>query len=54
MLVFDHLYNRLCQINLGEHRDVNGARTRECGASLPFIGEDAVTATPGRKATWMP
>lgn len=49
VLVFDHLYNRLCQINLGEHRDVNGARTRECGASLPFIGEDAVTATPGRE-----
>lgn len=49
VLVFDHLYNRLCQISLGEHRDVNGARTRECGASLPFIGEDAVTATPGRE-----
>ena len=47
--VFDHLYNRLCQISLGEHRDVNGARTRECGAALPFIGEDAVTATPGRE-----
>ena len=49
VLVFDHLYNRLCQISLGEHRDVNGARTRECGAALPFIGEDAVTATPGRE-----
>ena len=47
--MFDHLYNRLCQISLGEHRDVNGARTRECGAALPFIGEDAVTATPGRE-----
>ena len=49
VLVFDHLYNRLCQISLGEHRDVNGARTRECGAALSFIGEDAVTATPGRE-----
>ena len=48
VLVFDHLYNRLCQISLGEHRDVSGARTRE-GAEHPAIGEEAVTATPGRE-----
>ena len=49
VLVFDHLYNRLCQISLGEHRDVSGARTRERGEALPAIGEDAVTANPGRE-----
>ena len=26
VLLFDHLYNRLCQISLGEHREVSGSR----------------------------
>ncbi len=49
VLVFDHLYNRLCQISLGKHRDVAGARMREDGAPCPAIAEDAVTAAPGRE-----
>ena len=27
LLVFDHLYNRLCQLSLGEHREVQSAHT---------------------------
>ena len=46
VLLFDHLYNRLCQISLGEHREVIGARTPETSLS---VDEDTVTATPGRE-----
>ena len=33
-LVFDHLYNRLCQISLGEHREVRGSRDAEGSFSV--------------------
>lgn len=43
VLLFDHLYNRLCQISLGVHREVrSGRQTAE--APLPDAGE--VTACP--------
>lgn len=43
VLLFDHLYNRLCQISLGEHREVRGGQ-RGAAISLPSCGE--VTASP--------
>ncbi len=49
MLVFDHLYNRLCQISVGEHREVGGARTGERAEALPAIREEDVLARPGRE-----
>lgn len=49
VLVFDHLYNRLCQISVGEHREVGGARTGECASALPAIREEDVLARPGRE-----
>ena len=42
-LVFDHLYNRLCQIGLGEHREVRGSRDAE--GSFSVSGD--VRADPG-------
>lgn len=45
VLVFDHLYNRLCQISLGEHRDLRGGREDAVASSadpVPF----AVRAEP--------
>lgn len=42
-LVFDHLYNRLCQISLGEHREVRGSRDAE--GSFSVSGD--VRADPG-------
>ena len=43
VLLFDHLYNRLCQISLGEHREVQSGR-QAAEAALPDVGE--VTASP--------
>ena len=43
ILLFDHLYNRLCQISLGEHREVQSGR-QAAEAPLPDVGE--VTASP--------
>ena len=43
VLLFDHLYNRLCQISLGEHREVSSGR-QTAEAPLPDAGE--VTASP--------
>lgn len=43
VLLFDHLYNRLCQISLGEHREVSSSR-QTAEAPLPDAGE--VTASP--------
>ena len=43
VLLFDHLYNRLCQISLGEHREVQSGR-QAAEAPLPDVG--AVTASP--------
>jgi len=42
-LVFDHLYNRLCQISLGGHREVLGSR----GAEGSFRVSGDVRADPG-------
>lgn len=42
-LVFDHLYNRLCQISLGGHREVLGSR----GAEGNFTVRGDVRADPG-------
>lgn len=42
-LVFDHLYNRLCQISLGGHRKVLGSR----GAEGSFTVRGDVRADPG-------
>ena len=44
VLVFDHLYNRLCQISLGEHRDLRSGRDEavEQVPAAPF----AVKAEP--------
>lgn len=42
VLVFDHLYNRLTQISLGEHRDLSHAALHE--TEEPSIGE--VSRTP--------
>ena len=42
-LVFDHLYNRLCQISLGGHREVLGSR----GAEGKFTVRGDVRADPG-------
>ena len=51
VLVFDHLYNRLCQISLGEHRDLRSGRDENKfetqgmtalpveGFSCPMVGE---------------
>lgn len=44
VIVFDHLYNRLTQISLGEHRDLSHAAIRETEA--PVIGE--VSRTPDK------
>ncbi|MFI3271180.1 MAG: anthranilate synthase component I family protein [Pseudomonadota bacterium] len=56
VLVFDHLYNRLCQVSLGEHKDLNGAHDSEntvmqgrltCDTqSTPIVNMDNVTAVP--------
>ncbi|MBO4300793.1 MAG: anthranilate synthase component I family protein, partial [Desulfovibrio sp.] len=52
VLVFDHLYNRLCQVSLGEHRDVeiraamSGKQTAE---SLPTLNPEEFSAEPGEK-----
>ena len=43
VLLFDHLYNRLCQISLGEHREVRSGRQAQ-EAALPQAGE--ITASP--------
>lgn len=43
VLLFDHLYNRLCQISLGEHREVSSGR-QAAEAPLPDAGD--VTASP--------
>ena len=43
VLLFDHLYNRLCQISLGEHREVSSGR-QTAEAPLPDAG--GVTASP--------
>ena len=43
VLVFDHLYNRLCQISLGGHREVLGSR----GAEGSFRVSGDVRADPG-------
>ncbi|MCI6334125.1 MAG: anthranilate synthase component I family protein [Desulfovibrio piger] len=44
-LVFDHLYNRLCQISLGGHREVRGSR----GAEGSFRVSGDVRADPGEE-----
>ncbi|WP_165072509.1 anthranilate synthase component I family protein [Desulfovibrio sp. ZJ200] len=45
VLVFDHLYNRLCQVSLGEHRDLRSARQ----AAGPATGKE-----PGQSETFAP
>ncbi len=39
LLVFDHLYNRLCQISLGTHRDVHSAHSNASYLSAA-VGQD--------------
>ena len=46
VIVFDHLYNRLTQLSLGEHRDLSHAPLH--GAEEPSIGE--VSRTPDQAA----
>lgn len=46
VLLFDHLYNRLCQISLGEHREVRGSRS----ATTAFRTSGEVSADPGEDA----
>ncbi|MBO4313252.1 MAG: anthranilate synthase component I family protein [Desulfovibrio sp.] len=41
-LVFDHLYNRLCQLSLGAHRDVVSGRSVGVAASSGCKGADDV------------
>ena len=45
VIVFDHLYNRLTQLSLGEHRDLSHAPLH--GAEEPSIGEVSPHAGPG-------
>ena len=51
MLVFDHLYNRLCQISLGEHRPLRSAHeaveSAANGNSGTGLDPDAISAEPG-------
>ena len=53
VLVFDHLYNRLCQVSLGEHRALQSARQslepRAARGSGPDIDPDKVCAEPGEE-----
>lgn len=50
VLVFDHLYNRLCQISLGEHRSLRGIReaatsaARQCSVA---VDPEPYRAEPG-------
>ena len=46
VIVFDHLYNRLTQLSLGEHRDLSHAPLH--GAEEPSVGE--VSRTPDQAA----
>ena len=45
VLVFDHLYNRLCQISLGEHRELRGGR-EDASASTAVFSPSPVRAEP--------
>lgn len=45
ILVFDHLYNRLCQLSLYEHRDIPDTMPATAGDGPATIGE--ITASPG-------
>lgn len=48
VLIFDHLYHRLCQISLGEHREPRSAREAPgAAASAPKDGPAAETADTG-------
>lgn len=48
VLIFDHLYHRLCQISLGEHREPRSAREAPgAAASAPKDGPVAETADTG-------
>ena len=51
VLVFDHLYNRLCQISLGEHRPLRSAHeaveSAANGNSGTGLDPDAISAEPG-------
>jgi anthranilate synthase component 1 len=54
VLVFDHLYNRLCQVSLGEHRSLQSSResleARATGqAGAVRIDPDNVCAEPGEQ-----
>ena len=54
VLVFDHLYNRLCQVSLGEHRALQSSResleARATGqAGAVRINPDNVCAEPGEE-----
>lgn len=46
VLLFDHLYNRLCQLSLGEHRPVAGAHATSC-ITAPEAPAPDITAVPG-------
>ncbi len=52
VLVFDHLYNRLCQVSLGDHRTVAGAHAADCmtAAAAPVPDVSAAPGEEGYKA----
>lgn len=52
VLVFDHLYNRLCQVSLGDHRALQGARQPlepgEAGQGA-LLDPQTISAEPGEQ-----
>lgn len=52
VLVFDHLYNRLCQVSLGAHREVESravAPGAHAAGATANVNPDAVAAEPGEQ-----
>ncbi|MBO6170663.1 MAG: chorismate-binding protein, partial [Desulfovibrio sp.] len=52
VLVFDHLYNRLCQVSLGAHREVESravAPGAQAAGATADVNPDAVAAEPGEQ-----
>ena len=49
MLLFDHMYKRLAQVSLGEHRDLEDGPARRHGAVETLLPEAEAGAFPGRE-----
>lgn len=47
VLVFDHLYNRLCQVSLGAHREVEGGTAGSRSPVALRLNPDDIRAEPG-------